>query len=355
MYNAAKVTAGVASIITVENCEGPTQEHFIKKYKKLESNTNIDARLKTAGFQMTISPAHNEVITDNQIKNLAKDVMKDLGMEQYPWILYRHNDTGHTHYHIVCCRLNKWGRAAKRDFNKYKANKSMHDHAKEYGYYPGKNPEYKIDYKKVKRFNLKNGDTRKQCEHLVKEALSYDFKDYEQFLKICSMLRIKVKKQDYMDGLLCFGTDVYGKILSKHVSVPLEKNDLNKLDGDELLQYRPDYIQTVSKTEKKVEEAFFNTDSKEAFREYLRGMNIEVIFGSKKRNGYYSNITYIDTKTKSVIEHTQFSEYFSLTLLNQNITGGNWWEKEKRTAESRFYAEKASERNEKILRKNIKR
>lgn len=355
MYNAAKVTAGVASVITVENCEGNTQTDFIKKYKKLESNPRLDVRLKTSGLQITISPAHNELMTDNQIKNLATDVMKDLNLEEYPWILYRHNDTGHTHYHIVCCRLNKWGKAAKNNFNKLKANKSMHNHAQEYGYYPGRNPEYKIDYKKVKRFNLKNGDTKKQCEHLVKEALSYDFKNYEQFLKICSMLRIKVKKLDYMNGLLCIGTDINGKTISLPISVPLEKEDLNKLNGDELLQYRPDYIQTVSKTEKKVEEAFFNTDSKEAFREYLRGMNIEVILGPKKKNGYYKDITYIDTKTKSVIEHTQFSELFSLTLLNQNITGGNWWEKEKRTAESRFYAEKASERNEKILRKNIKR
>ena len=139
-YNEEKRKRGVASILTVRNCFKDTIEGFIKTYEYLESLNISDIRIKSKGFHLAISPDYNEAMDDQTAVKLAEDLMEDLGFKEQPWIMYKHTDTGHTHYHVVSTRVNWKGYAIESWKNGYKIKDSLKNHAEKYNYYPGKNP-----------------------------------------------------------------------------------------------------------------------------------------------------------------------------------------------------------------------
>lgn len=357
-YNEEKRKRGVASILTVRNCFKDTIEGFIKTYEYLENLNISDIRIKNKGFHLAISPDYNEAMDDQKAVKLAEELMEDLGFKEQPWIMYKHTDTGHTHYHVVSTRVNWKGYAIETWKNRYKLQDSLKNHSEKFNFFPGKNPDYKNDYVPVKRFNLKNGNVVKQLNQLVKEATSYQFSSEEQFMAIMRMLRVKTVKKKYKKGFMFLGTDASGKTLTVPINIDKDGEIFSMIEKGFLRKHSGQSIDNIHAVEDIIEEAFYMTESREAFREYLRGKNIEVQFGSMTKNGGFRQITYIDTRSKTVVEHSEFTRNFKLQQMNEDIVHGNWWEKEKRTQLSKlhktFYQERKS-KQENVEQKTITR
>lgn len=352
-YNDEKERRGVATILTVRNSFEDTHDGFVRTYEYLENLWYIDARIEKKGFHLAISPDYNEAMDDEKAIKFAEDIMEDLGYKEQPWIMYKHTDTGHTHYHIVSTRVDWKGYAIPDWHNRYNLQNSLKKNADKYGYYPGKNPEYKNNYTPVKRFNIKKGNVVKQLTQLANEALSYEFNNEEQFMMIMRMLRVKAVKKKYKEGFMFLGTDAQGKTITVPINIDKDGAIYDRINKGCLRKHTDPLRQGAIDMEDAVEEAFYMTESREGFREYLRGKNIEVEFGPKTRNGGFRQITYIDTKNKTVYEHTEFTRNFKLSQFNEDVVYGNWWEKDKRTQLSKLHRNLMQERKQKTISRKI--
>ena len=152
------------------------------------------------------------------------------------------------------------------------------------------------------------------------------------------------------------GTDASGKTITVPINIDKDGEIFSMIEKGYLRKQTGHSLENIHSIEDAVEEAFYMTESREAFREYLRGKNIEVQFGPMTKNGSFRQITYIDTRSKTVVEHSEFTRNFKLQQMNEDIVHGNWWEKENRTQLSKlhktFYLERKT-KQENVEQKTI--
>ena len=102
-YNEHKVQKGKAICLHAENYLTEAKE--MNFYQKLNgfltaSNELINrATIKTLHVSLNFSPT--EKISDSKLVNIAADYMTKIGFGEQPFLVYKHEDAGHPHIHIV--------------------------------------------------------------------------------------------------------------------------------------------------------------------------------------------------------------------------------------------------------------
>lgn len=97
-YHENKVSEGVAEKIhDTTFIQDPTQ-----KAQFMEAITKQNPRVyKNRGFDLAVSFHPEEQISNEEMNVLAQEVLNKLDFKQCPFVVYRHNDKPHSHFHIV--------------------------------------------------------------------------------------------------------------------------------------------------------------------------------------------------------------------------------------------------------------
>jgi hypothetical protein len=108
-YNEEKVRIGKAECLTAAN--------FLKDLPRLtpedklhcfQRRMDLNERVRTSQhITLNFDPA--DKLSNDQMKKIAGQYMKDLGFERQPYLVYRHNDAGHPHCHIVTTHIRRDG------------------------------------------------------------------------------------------------------------------------------------------------------------------------------------------------------------------------------------------------------
>lgn len=109
-YNEQKVSEGKAEKINAEN--------FLKDYDRLSKEeildrfrqrTSFNERMHDDGVHFSLNFGKAEKIDNEKMVRLANRYMTGMGFENQPYVVYRHNDAGHTHLHIVATSVRSDG------------------------------------------------------------------------------------------------------------------------------------------------------------------------------------------------------------------------------------------------------
>ena len=124
-YNEKKLKQGSASLIHFENFghlhlgnEKNSAEEFIKYFKQ---HSKINERIKKPQFHAILSCKGN-LYTHEALKEHGLNIMRHLGYEGNPLLIYAHGDTDNNHIHIVSSRIDNKGQKINHDFEGKKAN-----------------------------------------------------------------------------------------------------------------------------------------------------------------------------------------------------------------------------------------
>ena len=110
-YNEAKVRAGNAELILAARFGCDTDKlSFSQKFKRFENlNQNCtSSRYNTVHISLNFHPKDNP--DNKKMQGIAQDYMQQLGFEKQPYLVYRHDDAGHPHLHIVTTPVKANGR-----------------------------------------------------------------------------------------------------------------------------------------------------------------------------------------------------------------------------------------------------
>lgn len=105
-YNQEKVDAGKAIIVSTSNIRDG--EKGIRSIFRAYENRNI--RSRNVSFHMSVNPSPQDMITDGQIPAFVSELMSGLGYGNQPYVLFRHDDIGRCHYHVVSVRVSYDGK-----------------------------------------------------------------------------------------------------------------------------------------------------------------------------------------------------------------------------------------------------
>lgn len=105
-YNEEKVKTGAARFIHAENypmeaAELNERQRLNMLLKTAEKNPNV----KRNSVHISVNFAREERLDDEKLKAIATEYMDLIGFGRQPFLVYRHEDAGHPHIHIVSVKV----------------------------------------------------------------------------------------------------------------------------------------------------------------------------------------------------------------------------------------------------------
>lgn len=110
MYNENKLDQGVARCISVVNY--PVDLQSSSRYQRLnmlERTAEMNPDIQRKSIHISLNFAPEEKLSDDQMDIIAREYMAGIGFGLQPYLVYRHEDAGHPHLHIVSTKVRRDG------------------------------------------------------------------------------------------------------------------------------------------------------------------------------------------------------------------------------------------------------
>src|SRR5699024_4827134 len=170
-YNAKKEDTGEGKLIHFGNF-GPLQDkekvskEEFENYLKDYSAKNL--RVKKTSFHAVCSIKGQE-LSHEKLKDISLQIMKELGYERNPILIYSHHDTENNHVHIVTSRIGEDGKKINDSIEHKRANHALNA--------------------------ILNRDEGQEYNKDLNEALSYRFSTISQFKLVMERLGYKIDRE----------------------------------------------------------------------------------------------------------------------------------------------------------------
>lgn len=109
-YNEKKVQKGNAICLHAVNYLNEAKNmNFYQKLNGFERLNSLNERASTKTLHVSLNFDPSEKLTENKLSQIASDYMERIGFGNQPYLVYKHEDAGHPHIHIVSTTIKKDG------------------------------------------------------------------------------------------------------------------------------------------------------------------------------------------------------------------------------------------------------
>jgi hypothetical protein len=109
-YNENKVKQGKATLIgAVKYLKDKENLSFNDKLFRLTDLAALNQWAKTNAVHISLNFPNGELLPDEKLNEIAKDYLVGVGFQTQPYLVYRHEDAGHPHIHIVTTNIKRDG------------------------------------------------------------------------------------------------------------------------------------------------------------------------------------------------------------------------------------------------------
>jgi hypothetical protein len=101
-YNEQKLSNGKAQLLMASGfgCD-IDRLGFTEKLRRFQLLNRRDRNIRTNTVHLSINFPPEEILSDEKMREIAVDYMTRIGFAEQPFLVYRHTDTHHQHFHIV--------------------------------------------------------------------------------------------------------------------------------------------------------------------------------------------------------------------------------------------------------------
>lgn len=101
-YNEKKVQKGSAICLQAMNyLKEALEMNFHQKLAGFEQRNSLNERATAKTLHVSLNFDPSEKLSEQKLKQIAKDYMRKIGFAEQPYLIYKHEDAGHPHIHIV--------------------------------------------------------------------------------------------------------------------------------------------------------------------------------------------------------------------------------------------------------------
>lgn len=330
-YNQEKVDKGLGKILGANLIFEPADGNFNVPECLHDFMQFVPAHFRTEKpvFHVSLNPHPDDRLTDEQLTNIGFEYMEKLGYGNQPFLIFKHEDIGREHLHIVSLRVNSTGKKIDT-YKEHERSKSItEDIEKKYNLHPAQGQSRAEDWE-LNAVNVLGGDLKHQIAKVIKPLASmYHFQSMGEYKAVLSLYNIhveevkgEVKGKPYR-GLIYFALDREGKKIGN----PLKSSIFGKSVGYDELEKRMKKSTERIKTKKlkshtleAVKVAKQQAQSESEFRVKLRESGIDVLFRRNDERRIYG-VTFIDHSTRTVLNGSRLGKEFSANVFNE-LYGG---------------------------------
>jgi len=330
-YNQEKVDEGLGKILGANLVFEPADGHFNVSECMEDFMQFVPAHFRTEKpvFHVSINPHPDDQLSDDELTDIGREYMDRLGYGNQPYLIFKHEDIGREHIHIVSLRVDSQGKKID-GYREHERSKEITEHLeRKYNLNPAEGQK-RTEQWELTPVDTSHGDLKKQIASVIKPLASmYHFQSMGEYKAVLSLYNInveelkgEVKGKPYR-GLIYSALDSDGNKIGN----PLKSSIFGKSVGYDGLEKRmaksAERIKTKNLKEhtlKAVSEAKLGSQSESEFRAKLRRQGIDVLFRRNDEGRIYG-ATFIDHTTRTVLNGSRLGKEYSANVFNE-LYGG---------------------------------
>ncbi|MDD4390705.1 MAG: conjugal transfer protein MobB [Eubacteriales bacterium] len=344
-YNQEKVDEGLGKILGSNLVFEPADGQINVAECMNDFMQFVPAHFRTEKpvFHVSLNPHPDDRLTDDQLADIGREYMEKLGYGNQPYLIFKHEDIGREHIHIVSLRVDSEGKKID-GYKEHERSKEITEQLeRKYDLHPAEGQKRSEGWE-LSPVDISKGDLKKQIASVIKPLASmYHFQSMGEYKAVLSLYNINVEelkgeaKGKPYRGLLYSAMDSEGN----KVGNPLKSSIFGKSVGYDGLEKRMEKSTERIKTKnlkahtlKVVSEAKQGSQSESEFRSKLRQQGIDVLF-RRNDEGCIYGATFIDHTTRTVLNGSRLGKEYSANVFN-NLFGGQQGQIQESAQESRL-------------------
>ena len=278
-------------------------------------------------IHISLNPHPEDKLTDDQLADIGKEYMKRLGYGGQPYLIFKHEDIGRDHIHIVSLRVDCEGKLIKNSFEHKRSKEITELLEKKYGLNPAEGQKQQEQWK-LTPVDPEQGNLKRQISSVIKPLVNtYKFQTLGEYRALLSLYNIgledvkgEVHGKPY-HGLMYSALDKDGN----KVGTPIKSSLFGKSFGFDELEKQMvksgDQIkqQGFRERTRKVMAGVVSTSRSETeLREKLKASNIDLVIRRNDQDRIYG-VTFIDHNNQCVFNGSRLGKEFSANAFNDRF------------------------------------
>ena len=282
-------------------------------------------------LHISLNPDPKDCVSEEQFIKLAEQYMQRMGFGDQPYIVYRHNDIGREHLHIVSVRVDETGRAISDSYEHERSMKVCRELEQQFDLTPATQKEWKEGLP-LSPVDYDSGNLKGQLAGVIRPiAREWRFQSLGEYRAVLSLYGITVDavKGEYggreYHGLSYSATDKDGNKVGK----PFKSSVFGKEAGITALEKRmlssaawvKSHKDIATDTAARIASAMQTAGRDRAlFERELMRQGIGVVFRTNDAGRIYG-ATFIDHADKTVFNGSRLGKEFSANVFNDLFAG----------------------------------
>ncbi|WP_439697045.1 relaxase/mobilization nuclease domain-containing protein [Mucilaginibacter sp. AW1-7] len=326
-YNEQKVKAGLAACLEAGYYPAEAADlNFHQKLRRLEMLTELNQRTKYNSVHVSLNFDPSEKLPDDLLKEIAEDYLDKLGFPGQPYLLYRHEDAGHPHLHIVTTNIMPDGKAIHlHNLGKRKSEPARKEIEIKYGLIKAGESKlqraYKLKPVNAARVLYGKSETKRAIGNVLQTVLPlYKYASLAELNAVLRQYNIIADRGEESSRIFRHSGLVY-RVLDekgKKVGVPIKASlffkdtTLKFLEGKfEVNKRAKDDPKTKLRLRNAIDLYFLGRDkSLEGLVAALKKQGVDTVL-RRNEDGLLYGITYVDHQSKCVFNGSNLGKAYS--------------------------------------------
>jgi len=325
-YNQTKVDKGQADVLFSQNIIRTVDGSYNIPLCMRSFAPYLAANNKTVNptIHISLNPHPNDVLTNEQLSNIAQEYMDKLGYGRQPYLVYKHEDIDRKHIHIVSVRVDETGKKINDSFEKKRSDNIRKELEKKYSLLPAEQQKDNNSLP-LKPVNIKAGSIKKQVGDITKTLMKdYRFQSINEFRALLNIYGVTVEEAKGEVRGKAYNGLVYSALDKKGEKVgnPFKASLIGQSVGYDALQKRVAFSKQSMK-----DKAMYNRSrniisslladkpNRKTLEKELAKNNISVLFRENDKGRIYG-VTIIDHQDKLVFNGSRLGKEFSANVFH---------------------------------------
>ena len=322
-YNEQKVQSGVAVLIeAVGFLKDAEQLSFHDKMNHFQRLQTLNERVVTNTLHVSLNFDPSEQLTDEKLQEIAAAYMNGIGFGKQPYLVYRHEDAGHPHIHIVSTNIQTDGsRISMHNLGCNQSEIARKDIEQRFGLCRAEDRAAALPIQPLSasRISYGKGTLKQAISNVLGTVLNqYNYTSLEQLNAVLKLYNLKAEKGEPGSRLNRYHGLQYQVLDEKgeKVGLPIKASSFHSRPTLSFLERRfrenePLRSKIIPRTRQALDWILQKRfPSLEALEATVEKEGIHLVRRQNK-DGLLYGITYVDVKNKGVVNGSELGKAYS--------------------------------------------
>lgn len=195
-YNGEKINKEEGKLLATnkifDDCSGKTS--IANALRDFQRYLSPHIRTEKPVVHISLNPHPDDVLTDMEMENIAREYLERMGYGNQPYMVYKHEDIDRHRMHIVTIRVDENGKCLDSRYNYHRSKAITRDLEMKYNLHKADRKQRQAD-NPLRKVDASQGNVKKQAANTVKSlCATYRFQSLGEYRALLSLYNISLEE-----------------------------------------------------------------------------------------------------------------------------------------------------------------